>query len=303
MTVLVTGAAGFIGVPLVRELLRRGERVVALDDFSVGDPSRLEALTESDGLRIVTANVRDREAVRRGVADEPPRAVVHLAARHFIPWCLAHPEETRAVNVEGTRNVLEATAGAERLLFASTGDVYPPAEAPHVESDPTGAPGVYGESKLEGEELVAGHPSACSLRLFNVYGPGDPNAHVLASVFEQLRRGDTLRLGNLGSRRDYVFVEDVVAVFASLLEMPEATGQLNVASGASWSVEDLVERLREITGRPLEVEVDPERVRATDRPLLAADIGRLRALLPELRLTSIEPGLRLTLAAEGLLRA
>lgn len=302
MTVLVTGAAGFIGVPLVRELLRRGERVVALDDFSVGDPSRLEALPERDGLRIVRADVRDREAVRRGVADEPPRAVVHLAARHFIPWCVAHPEETRAVNIEGTRNVLEAAAGAERLLFASTGDVYPPAEAPHVESDPTGAPGVYGESKLEGERLVAGHPSACSLRLFNVYGPGDPNAHVLATILEQLRHGDTLRLGNLGSRRDYVFVDDVVAVFAALLELPESVGRLNVGSGETWSVEDLVEQLRGITGRPLEVEVDPDRVRATDRPLLAADIGRLRALLPGLRLTSIEPGLRRMLAAEGLLQ-
>jgi UDP-glucose 4-epimerase len=301
MTVLVTGAAGFIGVPLVGELLRRGERVVALDDFSVGDPERLEEVPEHDGLRIVEADVRDGDAVRLAVADEPPRAVVHLAARHFIPWCVAHPEETRAVNVEGTRNVLAAAAGAERLLFASTGDVYPPAEAPHVETDPTGAPGVYGESKLEGERLVATHTSACSLRLFNVYGPGDPNAHVLASVFEQLRHGDTLRLGNLGSRRDYVFVEDVVAVFAALLELPEAVGQLNVGSGETWSVEELVEQLRRVTGRPLEVQVDPDRVRATDRPLLAADIGRLRALLPELRLTSIEPGLRRTLAAEGLL--
>jgi UDP-glucose 4-epimerase len=301
VTVLVTGAAGFIGAPLVRELLRRGEHVVALDNFGVGARARLEAPPPSDGLTIVTGDVRDRQAVRSAVSEAAPRAVVHLAARHFIPWCEAHPDETVAVNVEGTRNVLEAAAGTGRLVFASTGDVYAPANLPQRESGPSGPRGVYGQSKLEGERLVAAHHSACSLRLFNVYGPGETNAHVLPTMFEQLRHGDTLRLGNLHTRRDYVFLDDVVTVIADLLDRPEAQDELNVGSGEAWSVGELVQRLRRITGRPLEVKVDPERVRASDRPVLVADVASLRTLLPELRVTHIDEGLRSTLLAESLL--
>jgi UDP-glucose 4-epimerase len=295
VSVLVTGAAGFIGAPLAAELLRRGERVVGLDDFSIGAQTRLP-----EGIDVVSADLRDRDAVRRAVGEAEPRAVVHLAARHFVPWCEAHPEETRAVNVEGTRNLVEALAGDGRLVFASTGDVYAPAAAPHRESDPTRPEGVYGESKLAGEELVAAHPSALSLRLFNVYGPGETNPHVLPAILEQLRRGDTLRLGNVDSRRDFVFVGDAVAAIAALLARPDATGALNVAGGEPRSVTELVDRLGRLTGRRLEVELDPRRMRRTDRAVLAGDAARLRGLLPELRLTGIDDGLRRTLAAEGL---
>jgi UDP-glucose 4-epimerase len=97
----VTGAAGFIGVPLVRELLRRGIEVIALDNFSVGSRNRLEALGQTGSLSIAEVDLRDRNATRSAVIRADPWGVVHLAALHFIPYCESHPAEALGVNVVG----------------------------------------------------------------------------------------------------------------------------------------------------------------------------------------------------------
>ena len=303
--VLVTGGAGFIGVPLVAELRRRGHDVAVLDDFSVGARERL---APPAGVHVLEADLRDRGAVDSAVEQAEPTVIAHLAARHFIPWCEAHPAETHAVNVLGTANLLEAAGetGVGRILLASTADVYVPATHPHAESDPMAASSAYGASKLVAEELLASHlhrhpeASGAALRLFNVYGPGETNPHVLPTILEQLHAGDALALGNTQARRDWLFVDDAVRVIAGLLELPGADGPVNVAGGRPASVDELLDALRSITGRDLSVRRDPARMRPSDRPVLAADLSRLRELLPGFSATPLEQGLRATLAAEGL---
>jgi UDP-glucose 4-epimerase len=305
-TVLVTGAAGFIGAPLVRSLLEGGYRVVAVEDFSVGSRERMAGLDVS----VVEADVRDTDALARAVASASPWGVVHLAALHFIPDCIARPDETVARNVLGTQSLLDALAAAppERLLFASTGDVYAPSSEPRRESDPTEPINVYGRSKLDAERLIelfaARHPgsAARSARLFNVYGPGETNPHVVPEILRQLREGDTLRLGNVDASRDWVFLDDAVAALVGLLENGGGSGPVNVASGEATSVRELVELFARLTDRPLRIETDPERLRPVDRPLLLADPSLLRALLPSQRPTPLEQGLERLLATEGLRR-
>jgi UDP-glucose 4-epimerase len=302
-TVLVTGAAGFIGAPLVSELLERGHDVLALEDFSVGSPNRLAGLD----VTIVEADLRDPVAVRRAVSEAAAWGVVHLAALHFIPDCLARPAETVERNVLGTQNLLDALAAEppQRLVFASTGDVYQPGTRPHKESDPAEPINVYGLSKLTGEWLLelfatANPGSAVRVaRLFNVYGPGETNPHVVPEIVGQLRQGDRLRLGNVDAQRDWVFLDDAVVALVGLLEQPGESATVNVASGSATSVRQLIDLLARLTGRPLEVETDPERLRPVDRPLLLADRSRLRALLPELEPTPLERGLSRLLETEG----
>jgi len=304
--VLVTGGAGFVGVPLTAGLLHRGHEVTVLDDFSVGPRERLTPLT---GAHVVEADLRDRTAVARAVEQAGPAVIVHLAARHFIPWCEANPEQTEAINVQGTRHLLEAAehAGVRTILLASTADVYRPARDPHRESDTLASPSAYGRSKLAAERLLAEHaerhPATVTraLRLFNVYGPGETNPHVLPAILEQLRAGDVLALGNTEARRDWLFVDDAVSAIAGLLELPDGRGAVNVAGGRAASVDELIDALRVITGRDLRVQRDPARMRPSDRPVLAADLSRLHELLPGFSATALERGLRATLAAEGLL--
>jgi UDP-glucose 4-epimerase len=305
--VLVTGGAGFVGVALIAELTRRGHVVAVLDDFSGAERARLDPLAGPDGLGVHEADLRDHVTAASAVAAARPEAIVHLAARHYIPWCEANPAETHAINVEGTENLLEAagTVGVERILLASTADVYAPGTRPHAESDRLAPPSVYGASKLAAEERLAAHlarhPDATgrALRLFNVYGPGETNPHVLPAILEQLHAGDVLELGNTDARRDWLYVGDAARAIAGLLDLP-GREPVNLAGGRAASVGELIEAIARITGRELRVEHDPERMRPSDRPVLAADLTRLGGLLPDFTPTVLDEGLRRTLEAEDL---
>jgi UDP-glucose 4-epimerase len=307
--VLVTGGAGFVGVPTVRRLVDRGFDVAVADNFAVGCASRLDELVSAASVRVDEVDLRDAAAVAGLVRDVAPWGVIHLAALHYIPYCMAHPAETMAVNVLGLQHLLDAIAGVgvQRLVFASTGDVYRPSPQPHGEDDETMPTSIYGASKLVGEWMVrlwrasGGTAAPVVARLFNVYGPGETNPHVIPHLCESMRRGDDLPLGNVDARRDYTYVDDVAGALVALLESETGDTTVNVGAGCSWSVADVVDHLARLTGRDLHICVEAQRLRRSDRPDLRADPARLRALVPGAVGTPLETGLRRLLEAEGLL--
>lgn len=306
MRVLVTGAAGFIGQPTVRALIAGGHEVWALDDFSVGSRELLE---ENEGVRVVEADIRDARATAEAVAQAAPEGVIHLAAIHFIPLCVAEPANALAVNVSGTQHLLDALAGtpASRLVFASTGDVYESASEAHREDHTVAPNNVYGASKLMGEQLLRFHAGrgeslvTVAARLFNAFGPGETNPHVLPDILGNMHSSDVLRLGNTTPQRDYTYVDDIASALAGLLVTASENTTVNVGAGERTSVADLVTLMAELTGRPLRIETDPAKVRASDRPVLQADNRRLLEMLPDIRFRDTREGLRETLRAEGLL--
>jgi UDP-glucose 4-epimerase len=280
-TVLVTGGAGFIGSALCRALLARGARVIAYDDLRRGRP---DLLPDDPQCELVHGDVRDAAGLRRVFMGGGVRAVCHLAALHFIPYCIAHPDEAMDVNVNGTRQVLEACRAAPPsvLLFASTAAVYPAEEGPFAEEHAPGPIDVYGATKLMGEELVrafaleTGVPTVIA-RLFNAFGPRDTNPHLIPDLLAQLDEGDTVRLGNLEPVRDYVHLEDLAAALVELLEKrPSGCSVFNVGSGEGRSVREVLAAFEAAVGRPLRVVQDPARVRTVERPRLVADTGKLR---------------------------
>ena len=280
-TVLVTGGAGFIGSALCRALVARGTRVVAYDNLRFGRP---ELLPPDPRCVLVPGDVRDGAAFRRVLHDTAPRAVCHLAALHFIPYCDAHPEEAMDVNVNGTRQVLDACrlARPEILLFASTAAVYPAEDGPFREEDAPGPIDIYGTTKLMGEELARRFAAEAAVptviaRLFNAFGPRDTNPHLIPDVLAQLGKGDSVRLGNLEPVRDYVHLEDLAAALVTLLEADhESCSVFNVGSGEGRSVREVLAAFEAALGRPLSVVQDPGRVRKVERPRLVADTGKLR---------------------------
>jgi UDP-glucose 4-epimerase len=273
--VFVTGAAGFIGSTLCGRLCSAGHRVVGYDDLSRG---RREHLPPA--VRLAEGDIRDARRLDAAIAAARPDCVVHLAAMHFIPECIARPKDTFEVNVEGTGWVLESCRqhSVGSLVFASSAAVYAPSDDPCTEDGTPLAPlEVYGESKLAAERLVGafhadtGIPSTI-LRLFNAIGHHETNPHVIPHILESLRTSDVIRLGNIEPRRDYIDTRDIAEAITCIAERAGGLRTFNVGTGAAHSVRDVIDVLRSILGRPITVIADPSRMRATERMLLAADI-------------------------------
>ncbi len=282
-SILVTGGSGFVGSWLVRALLEQtSARVVVLDNFVNG---KREFLPAAERLVVRQADLTRPAEVLDVVRSTRPEVVFHLAALHFIPYCNAHPAETLQVNVVGTQHLLDACRVHEphKLVAVSTVAVYPVREGPNAEDSPVGPVDIYGLSKWVTEKLVeqfaAQVGTRCvAARLSNVYGPHETNPHVLPDILEQLRKGqNVIGLGNVKPKRDYIYVTDVAQ---GLLTLAEKSGHsfrvYNVGTGSEYSVEEIVAELARVTGRPLEIAVAQQRVRASDRPHLVADTTRMK---------------------------
>jgi UDP-glucose 4-epimerase len=300
MLCLVTGGCGFVGSALVRRLLAEGDEVVVLDNLSRGS---LANLGPAQGrITVMTRDVTDD--LDRLFASCQPRVIFHLAAVHFIPDCDADPARCLHVNVDGTRAVLDAAAGLSRpapVVLASSAAVYAPADGPHREDDALGPIDVYGYSKFWAEELsrdFAAHTGAALgiARLFNVYGPGETNPHFIPSVICQLRARQSLRLGNLSSKRDYVFVDDVADALLRLAHHCNdgQSATLNVGSGRAYAGHEVLHSLAALATAPAGSApgVDPGRLRPVDRPLLLANPALAGELLDWVPETSLLDGLK-----------
>ncbi len=276
--VLVTGGAGFVGSALWPRLVAAGHEVLVVDDLSTG--------VWGSGHRDVLfqAGAVGDPALAVTVNDFAPHRVFHLAARHYIPWCDAHPGQTREVNVSGLRWLLRSLEAAPltALVFASSAAVYGFSDTALPETAALRPTGSYGESKREGERILTAyarqHPAVrvAAARLFNVFGPGDRTPHVIPRLFDAVRAGEPVTVGNLWPLRDYVFVEDVVDALLALGQGSAGWSVHNVAKGQGDSVLDVLQALQDIHGVDTAVRVDPARVREDDGHLVG-DISRIRA--------------------------
>lgn len=178
-----------------------------------------------------------------------PELVFHLAAKHYIPWCETHPDETARTNVIGTAKVLEAALGSalKTFVFASSAAVYGFSADAIDESHPQDGRGIYAWSKQMGESFLYATSKTrpevrcVAARLFNVVGAGDRHKHVLPSMIEELCGGRVATLGNLWPRRDYVHVADVADALVFLSERaPLGYSTYNVGTGIGTSVRELL---------------------------------------------------------------
>lgn len=306
-SVLITGGAGFIGRWLAKRCIEAGHTVCIVDNLSVG---ALENLMDLEGrFEFVQTDLSDTERIAQRLQRHHVQTVYHLAALHYIPYCEANPRETFEVNVLGTLSVLEAmrVAGVQRVVFASTGALYPPLDAPLTEETPLVAQDIYGLTKLHGETTLAYYQTRYGIqptivRLFNTYGPYETNPHLLPHIINTLKQGAReLTLGNLHPKRDYIYVEDVAEGFYRLGSRTDALGVFNLGTGVEYSVQEAVDILGELVGEPLRVIQDPARMRPVDKPHQRADVSQLEATLGWKPTVSLREGLTRWLRHEGLL--
>jgi UDP-glucose 4-epimerase len=290
---LVTGGAGYIGGVVAAHLLRAGHEVTVLDDLSTGHRDSVP-----EGARFVEGPIAD---IAAGVlADgDPYDGVLHFAAKALVGESVERPELYWHTNVVGTLALLDAMRAnaVPRLVFSSTAATYgEPEEVPIVETAPTRPTNPYGASKLAVDMMITSEAqahglAAVSLRYFNVAGASgrqgerhSTETHIIPIAL-QVVSGQRDAFAIFGTDyptpdgtciRDYVHVDDLAE--AHLLALAGATGGehriYNLGNGAGFSVLDVVEAVRRVTGHPVPTEVGARR--GGDPAVLVASSARIR---------------------------
>lgn len=304
---LVTGAGGFIASHLVEALVQAGARVRAFVRYnSRGDPGLLALLPPDiySNIEIVAGDLRDLPALTaamRGCSH-----VFHLGALISIPYSYLHPVEVVESNVIGTLNVLTAgrECAVERIVHTSTSEVYGTAlRVPIDEDHPLQGQSPYSASKIGADKLAESFYRSfdlpvVTLRPFNTYGPRQSARAVIPTIVTQALTGPVVRLGNLQTRRDLTYVADTVGGFLRVAQVPGIEGQtFNLGSGQEITIGDLAQEILSLIGRPVEILVEPSRLRPPKSEVqrLLSDNSRARERLGWKPKTSLTSGLRLTI--------
>lgn len=285
MRVLVTGADGFVARHAIAQLQTAGAEIIGTV-LKRGD-------VKGSPIPLHTLDITDADACRTVVHAVEPTHVLHLAAASSTSWSFTHPEETHRVNVEGTRNLLEACAELPhppRVLVIGSGEEYgsnngrPLSELPLAALRPISP---YAQSKVEMERLIENEPRFQAFmirtRSFPHFGPGQKQGFFTADIASQLaaiERGEqppALRVGTVDAVRDYTDVRDVVRAYQLLLEHGVPGEVYNVASGHGVAIRDLLNELIRLANVQVTIEPDPEKVRPSEIPVLIGDNTKLRA--------------------------
>ena len=267
--VLVTGGAGFIGSHVAQACLEAGDSVWVVDNLDSGEAANLPP-----GVVFQEGDVADAGFMRRLVREIRPAVIHHLAAQASVTRSLAEPLRDAGVNVMGALGVLEAARSVDtppRIVYAATGGACygDPEEEIVDEGCPLAPASHYGMSKVLGERYLMFYRdffglSVVSLRLANVYGPGqraDLDAGVISIFAEKLIKGEALTLyGHGRAGRDYVYVKDVVEAFMLAAKGGADGGAYNIGTGVVTEVEALLDALcRQLGAKPRDVERAPLR--------------------------------------------
>jgi len=283
---LICGGAGFIGSNLVKALLENGDKVIVLDDFSVGKLSNLNIISPYDlesneNLTVVLGSVLDLNLMYSLAMQVD--VIYHLAVQCLVK-CNEDPKLGHETNDTGTFNVcLAAKKFNVKIVYISSSEVYGTAKSsPMMEAHPTEPQSIYGLTKLVGEQYVSmfnkyhGVP-AVIIRPFNSYGPnhrGDQYAAVLTNFIKRVLRREPLVIHGDGEQsRDLTYVSDTVQGIILLSELKD--GEIvNIGSGESVTINDLAKIVSTIAGEPLRVMNEPARI--NDVFKLEADISLAR---------------------------
>ena len=289
---IITGLKGFVG-PYVADCLRE----VGIEPVGI---SRGELLVPHPvpfhDVRIHDVDIRDRESVKKIIADERPELVFHLAAVSHVPTSRANPELTYDVNVGGTLNLLEAVRLMEqrpRVLFVSTGNLYgdqDSGESGFSESSPVQTMNPYANSKLIGEQLARSYADEYGVevviaRPFNHTGPGQAPSFVCSefarAVAENIVREVPAHIytGALEPRRDFTDVRDVVRAYLLLAQKGKSGEIYNVSSGKLIAMQEVIQLLAKVADWEVSTEQDPARLRPREIMRLGGDSSKIRSEL------------------------
>jgi len=303
MNILVTGGAGFIGSHICRRLLADGHSVSVIDDFNdYYDPAikRANVAAFEGGVRVVEADIRDREAVGALFADGGFEVVIHIAARAGVRPSVLDPQLYIDTNITGTHHLLEAARkhGVRKFLFASSSSVYGLSKVVPFREDlalpQTLSP--YAATKLAGEHLCGNYShlfglNVVCLRFFTVYGPGQRPDLAIHKFTDAIHQGRPIpQYGDGSTRRDYTYIDDIVqGVIGAMAYEGQPFDIFNLGENQTITLSDLIVEVENAVGKKAVIERLPEQ--QGDMPLTSADISKARQLLGYNPQTKIADGI------------
>ncbi len=293
MKILISGGAGYIGSVMSAEALRAGHEVVVLDNLSTGHREAVPA-----GARFIQGDLGERESLFKLLSTERPDAVMHFSAASLVGESIANPAKYFRNNVAYTLNLLDAmvAASVKRLVFSSTAAVFGnPARVPIPEDARLQPINPYGESKLMIEKMLHWFDAAyglryASLRYFNAAGATEmlgenhtSETHLIPLVL-QVALGQRPNVQIYGvdygtpdhtAIRDYIHVLDLASAHLLALQaLDQGSRVYNLGNGTGFSVREVIELARQVTGHPIPAVEAPRR--AGDPPVLVASSARIQ---------------------------
>ena len=290
MKSLIIGGAGFVGAYLVRHLKNDlGQDVVVT--------KMPREQVKVDGVDMNSIQVRDldilqKESIVALFREIRPDYIYHLAAQSSVSVSWKNPALTVDVNVKGGVNILEALRELEdkrRVLFIGSGEEYGhilPGEIPIKEGNVPRPGNIYAATKVCQNMLAKIYADAYGLdvmmvRAFNHIGPNQLPLFVVADFCKQVaeieagNREPVMKVGNLSAKRDFTDVRDVVRAYALLMKSGCAGETYNIGSGHAIALEDILKQILDHSSVEIRVEVDPERLRPVDVPIIEADTTKV----------------------------
>lgn len=291
---LITGIKGFTGQYVASELEHHGYEV-----FGIG------SLQDGSATNYYAVDLLDAEGLKKCLARIQPHVVVHLAAIAFVAH--GNPDAFYQVNLLGTRNLLAALDSLEQrpacVLLASSANVYGNTAAGHLpEGTPPNPANDYAVSKLSMEymaHLWFDRLPITIVRPFNYTGIGQSESFLLPKIVSHfLRRSQTIELGNLDVWRDFSDVRAVARAYCQLLSAKAAGQTINICSGKTYSLREIIAMAESITGHHIDIQVNPAFVRANEVRSLSGDPSLLKSLIGDWSSPPIEDTLRWMLRAQ-----
>ena len=309
-TILLTGAAGFIGSHAAEALVARGNRVVGIDNFDELYPrsikeANLKAVSARAGekggrFEFEPIDITDAPRLAQLVARVMPDAILHMAALAGVRPSIERPAQYARVNVEGTTHLLEAAVGngVRRFVFASSSSVYGNnAKVPFAEDDPVAEPiSPYAATKRAAELVCHTYwhlyrlPVTC-LRFFTVYGPRQRPDLAIHKFTRLISEGKPIPVfGDGSTSRDYTFIDDIIAGVMSALDRCDRYRIYNLGGSSPVTLTTVIEQIERAVGRKAIIDRKPAQPGDVERTF--ADLTRSKAELGYAPKTPIEQGIR-----------
>ena len=285
--ITITGHNGFLGSNLLLKLISEKYDITGIS----------KTIKKNNLIKQIKRNILDIK--ESDIAKNS--CIIHLAAITNVAYCEKYPEECYKVNAIATQKILEIARKKNcSLIYPSTSHVYAiPHKLPIKEAHPTNATSVYSESKISGEKLCETYSKSYGLnisvlRLFSTYGPKNSEYKVESRIITQLLSNSSIKIGNLFPKRDFVYIDDVIRAFQTVMKNLKGFNTYNVGSERSYSIQEICNILKKLSGKKNPIIVDKKKLRKNDIKNVVSDCSKIKKLGWKPKI-SINKGLELTL--------
>ena len=280
---LISGGAGFIGIHLIKKLIKNNYHPIVIDNFSNANIDIIKKIPKKL-YTLIKTDIKKTSLILNKIEKFTPEAMIHLAAIHYIPFCIKNPDETLRINVEGTRSALKIAKVKQirKFVFSSSAAVYKPSEKQHNENSKVLPIEIYGKTKYSSEKIIIkfckeNKINYTILRLFNVYGPHDLTPHFIPSLIKRIKQSNCIEIGNLETKRDYIYIDDLIDLLLKITKNNIILNEIfNVGTGNSMSGKEVVDLISKLKKTKIVLKKEKKLQRKNDRKLLEANIDKVK---------------------------